>query len=235
MVYKMRLKGYLKETTQPTVKMTIDALTIAFSKIQQIMGQVNLFDIDDKTAINLLRKGFDDISVKLEMGKQKGGVRKYLAGGEFGGQYGKDYAWLIKLLPDFSKVFRKFAKERGMKNFMSHSKNPLFREFVELVSHEILHSQQALNSAGRAFDPEVQGITSTYTGNMKEYLKNPLEIEPYAQQAAIDAIRKGHSVYIATMRDLFPPKSKVWKKFVKKYKFYMEILKKEGDIKPYKK
>ena len=231
----MRLRHYLNETTQPTVNMTIEALKIAFNKILQIMGKVNLFDIDDKTAITLLRKGFDDISVKLEMGKQKGGVRKYLAGGQFGGEYGKDYAWLIKLQPGFSKVFRKFAKEKGMKNFMNHSKNPLFREFVELVSHEILHSQQALNSAGKAFDPEVQGITTTYTGNMKEYLSHPIEIEPYAQQAAIDAIRKGHSVYIATMRDLFPPKSKVWKKFVKKYKFYIEILKKEGDIKPYKK
>lgn len=235
MVYKMRLKGYLTETTQPTVKMTIDALKIAFRKILQIMGQVDLFDIDDKTALTLLRKGFDDISIKLEIVKSKGGVRKYLAGGEFGGDYGKDYAWLIKLLPGFSKVFKKFAKEKGKREFMDHNKNPLFREFVELVSHEILHSQQALNSAGAAFDPELQGISSTYTGNMKEYLKNPLEIEPYAQQAAIDVIRKGGSIYIQTMRELFPIKSKVWKKFVKKYKFYIEILKKEGDIKPYKK
>jgi hypothetical protein len=233
----MRLKGYLKETTQPTVKMTIDALKIAFGKIKQIieMGGDKFFDVDDKVALQIMRSGFDEVAVKLEMGKQKGGVRKYLAGGEFGGDYGKDYAWLIKLQPDFSKVFRKFAKERGMKNFMSHTKNPLFREMVELVSHEILHSQQALNSAGAAFDPEVQGITQTYTGNMKDYLKHPIELEAYAQQSAIDAIRKGQSVYIATMRDLFPPKSKIWKRFVKKYQFYMEILKKEGDIKPYKK
>ena len=233
----MRLQGYLKETTEPTVKNTIAALKIAFGKIKQIieMGGDKFFDIDDKIALQIMRAGFDEISVKLEIGKGGKGVRNYLAQGEFGGNYGKDYAWKIEMLPGFSKVFKKFAKERDWKNFMNHQKNPLFREMVEMLSHEILHSQQALNSAGAAFDPEVQGIESTYTGNMKEYLKHPLEIETYAQQTAIDMIRKGHSIYITTMRDLFPTSSKVWKKFVKKHKYYYELLKKQGDIKPFKK
>lgn len=237
MVCIMRLKGYLKETTQPTVKYTTEAVGIAFSKIKKIieMGGDKFFDIDDKTALMIMRAGFDEIAVKIDIGKKGKGVRKYLAQGEFGGNYGKDYAWKIDMLPGFSKVFKRFVKERDWKNFMSPSKNPLFREMVEMLSHEILHSQQALNSAGAAFDPEIQGITSTYTGNMKEYLKHPLEIETYAQQTAIDMIRKGHSVYIPVIRDLFPPSSKVWKKFVKKHKYYLELLKKQGDIKPWSK
>ena len=233
----MRLQIYLNESTEPTVKYTIEALKIAFSKIKQIieMGGDKFFDIDDKEALQIMRVGFDEVHVKLDIGKSGPGVRKYLADGEFGGNYGKDYVWKIEMLPGFSKVFKKFAKEKDWKNFMNHQKNPLFREMVEMLSHEILHSQQALNSAGKAFDPEVQGISSTYTGNMKEYLAHPLEIETYAQQTAIDMIRKGESVYITVMRDLFPTSSKIWKKFVKKHKYYYELLKKQGDIKPFKK
>ena len=233
----MRLTQYLNETTEPTVKLTTESVMIAFKKIKQIieMGGDKFFDIDDKVALQIMRSGFDEVGVKLVMGKKKGGVRKYLAQGEFGGEYGKDYAWKIDLLPGFSKVFKRFAKERDWKNFLSPSKNPLFREMVEMLSHEILHSQQALNSAGAAFDAKLQGIDSTWTGNMKEYLKHPLEIETYAQQTAIDMIRKGHSVYIPVIRELFPPSSKVWKKFVKKHKYYLELLKKQGDIQPYDK
>ena len=233
----MRLKQYITETTEPTVRQTTEAVAIAFKKMKQIieMGGDKFFDIDDKVALQIMRSGFDEVGVKLVMGKKKGGVRKYLAQGEFGGEYGKDYAWKIDLLPGFSKVFKRFAKERDWKNFLSPSKNPLFREMVEMLSHEILHSQQALNSAGAAFDANLQGIDSTWTGNMKEYLKHPLEIETYAQQTAIDMIRKGHSVYIPVIRELFPPSSKVWKKFVKKHKYYLELLKKQGDIQPYDK
>jgi len=233
----MRLQSYLNEATEPTVKYTIEALKIAFGKIKQIieMGGDKFFNINDKEALQIMRSGFDDIHVKLDIGKSGKGVRKYLAQGEFGGNYGADYAWKIELLPGFSKVFKRFAKERDWKNFMNHQKNPLFREMVEMLSHEILHSQQALNSAGAAFDPEVQGISSTYNGNMKDYLKHPLEIETYAQQTAIDMIRKGHSVYIPILRDLFPTSSKVWKRFIKKHKYYYELLKKQGDIKPFKK
>ena len=215
----MRLQGYLKETTEPTVKMTLEALKIAFDHVKKVMEAAGdkLFDIDDETAVYLMQKGFDQVAVKVELGKKmRGGVRKYLAQGEFGGNYGKDYAWLIQMLPGFSKVFKRFAKEKDWKNFTNHNKNPLFREMLEMVSHEILHSQQALNSAGAAFDPELQGIT-------------------YAQQTAIDMIRKGKSVYIPVMRDLFPPSSKVWKKFIKKHKYYYELLKKQGDIVPLKK
>jgi len=234
----MRLQGYLKETTEPTVKMTLEALKIAFDHVKKVMEAAGdkLFDIDDETAVYLMQKGFDQVAVKVELGKKmRGGVRKYLAQGEFGGNYGKDYAWLIQMLPGFSKVFKRFAKEKDWKNFTNHNKNPLFREMLEMVSHEILHSQQALNSAGAAFDPELQGITSTFTGNQKDYLKHPLELEAYAQQTAIDMIRKGKSVYIPVMRDLFPPSSKVWKKFIKKHKYYYELLKKQGDIVPLKK
>lgn len=233
----MRLQSYLKEITEPTVKLTTQTVEIAFSKIKKIieMGGDKFFDIDDKIALQIMKSGFDDVGVKIVQGKKKGGVRKYLAQGEFGGEYGKDYYWKIDLLPGFSKVFKRFAKERDWKNFMSPSKNPLFREMVEMLSHEILHSQQALNSAGAAFDPELQGITTTWSGNMKDYLKHPLEIETYAQQTAIDMIRKGHSVYIPVIRELFPPSSKVWKKFVKKHKYYLELLKKQGDIKPWSK
>jgi hypothetical protein len=234
----MRLRSYLNESTEPTVKNTIEALKIAFSKIKQIieMGGDKFFDIDDKEALQIMRVGFDIIHVKLDIGgKGSKGVRKYLAQGEFGGEYGKDYVWKIEMLPGFSKVFKKFAKEKSWKNFMNHQKNPLFREMTEMLSHEILHSQQALNSAGAAFDPEVQGLSSTYSGNMKDYLAHPLEIEAYAQQTAIDIIRKGTSIYIPVMRDLFPTSSKVWKKYLKKYKYYLELLKKQGDIKSFKK
>jgi len=231
----MRLEQYILETTQPTIKYTKEALLLVFKKLQRLMKHFNLFDIDDTTALNLLIKSFKNVGVKLEMGKKAGGVRKYLSHGEFGGNYGKDMPWLIQLQPGFSKVFRRFAKEKDMKNFLSPNKNPLFRELLETMSHEVLHADQYINSKTKAFDPDIIGIESTFSGSIEDYLKNPLEIEPYAQQAAVDMIRKGKSSYIGIFRDLFPKDGIVWRKFLKKYTFYLDILKTQGDIKPYNK
>lgn len=230
----MRLKSYINETTSPTVQYTKEALLLAFKKLQRLIKHFDLFDIDDKTALNLLIKSFKNLGVKLEMGK-RGGIRKYLSHGEFGGDYGKDLSWLIQLQPGFSKVFKKFAKEKDMKNFLNPNKNPLFRELLDTMSHEVMHADQFINSKTKAFDPDIIGIESTFGGSIEDYLKNPLEIEPYAQQAAIDMIRKGRSYYIGVFRDLFPKNGIVMKKFYKKYQYYLELLKTQGDIQPYNK
>ena len=231
----MRLQRYLTEITDPSVDMAIESLKLVFNNIRGMLTKFDLFDVDDHLAMKMLKNGFNGIGVKLEMGGKRG-TRKYVVGGEFGGNYGGNYHWLIKMKPGFSEVFKKFATSRGWKYLEDPRRNPLMRELVEILSHEILHTKQALGSGGAAFDPELQGMTSTYTGNMKDYLKNPLEIEPYAQQAAMDTIRKGekNSPILKNYRSLFPSGSKVLKKFLKKYAYYLTILKKEGEIESFK-
>ncbi len=230
----MRLQQYIIETTKPTVRYTRQALDKVFQKLQKIITQTNAFDIDDKLALKMLKIAFKDFGVKLEMGG-KGGVRKYTGEGEFGGDYGEGNAWLIKMQPGFSEVFKRFAKEKSMKNFLNPNKNPLFRELLEIISHEVLHADQYINSKTKAFDPDLHGIESTFGGSMEDYLKNPLEIEPYAQQAAVDMIRKGRSFYIGIFRSYFPKNGYIMKRFFKKYQFYLKILKTQGDIQPYNK
>jgi hypothetical protein len=230
----MRLKRHLKEATEPTVDMATKSLEHVFEKIRSIFSKVDLFDLDDNLALKILRSGFDNVGVKLEMGRKKGS-RKYIENAEFGGKYGGDYNWLIRMKPGFSKVFKKFATPRGWKLLEDPNKNPLLRELIEVLSHEIIHTKQAIDSSGAAFDPEIQGIDTTFSGNIKDYLKHPLEIEPHAQQAAIDTIRMGadKSPIIKNYKALFPPGSKVMKTFLKKYAFYLTALKAQGDIKPY--
>lgn len=232
----MKLRKYLKEATEPSVDMATEGIKLVFDNIRKILTHADVFDVDDDLALRLLRKGFDEFGVKLEMGGKRGSSRKYVSGAQFGGKYGGDYHWLIQMKPGFSKVFKKFATPRGWKYLTDPSKNPLFRELVEVLSHEIIHTKQALGSGGAAFDPEVQGIEATFTGNVKDYLKHPLEIEPHAQQAAIDTIRMGekNSPTLKNYKTLFPSGSNVLKKFLKKYKFYLDILQKQGDIKSYK-
>jgi len=231
----MKLQLYLTEITQPTVKMTTEVLTNVFKIIRSIFERYDLFDINDDLALRLMKHPFDTAGIKLVMGDKKGN-RKYISSGEFGGNYGGDYAWLIKMKPGFSKVFKRFATSRGWKYLEDPVKNPLFRELVEILSHEILHTQQALGSNGAAFDPEIQKMKSTYSGSYEDYLKHPLEIEAYAQQAAIDTIRKGekNSPVFQAYKEYFPKGSNILKKFLKKYSFYLSALKKEGDIKSYK-
>ena len=117
----MRLKQYLNEKTEPTVKLAIEAVGEAFSDIANIMSKMKgqLFDIDDETALTLLKRVFDRQKVKIELHKSKRGTRKYVADGEFGGEYGGEYVWRIRMLTGFSKVFKKFAKERGMRDFLN--------------------------------------------------------------------------------------------------------------------
>ena len=231
----MRLTQYLNEITEPTVRYTLENLKKGFERLGKTIQMKKLYEMDDKQAVKLLAKEFADIGVKIVLGKKAGGVRKYVGHGEFGGDYGKGLIVNIEMQPGFSKVFRRFAKEKSMKNFTNHVKNPIFREMLEVISHEIMHADQFLNSKGSAFDPDLIGIEDTYNGNMEDYLKNPLEIEPYAQQAAIDTIRKGHSFFVFLFKSYFPKNSPVLKKFLKKFIYYLELLKTQGDIQPYDK
>ena len=232
----MKLKRYLIEITAPSVDMATQVLEVVFKDVRSLLTKIDAFDIDDHMALKILKTGFDKVGVKLEMGSDLKSVKKYISSAEFGGKYGSDYHWLIKMKPGFSDIFKRFATSKGWKYMENPTKNPLMRELVDTLSHEILHTKQALGSGGAAFDPELQGMQSTYTGNLKDYLKNPIEIEPFAQQAAIDTIRMGekNSPIIKNYKSSFPSGSKTLKKFLKKYSLYLIQLKKEGDITPFK-
>ena len=129
----MRLTQYLNEITEPTVRYTLENLKKGFERLGKTIQMKKLYEMDDKQAVKLLAKEFADIGVKIVLGKKAGGVRKYVGHGEFGGDYGKGLIVNIEMQPGFSKVFRRFAKEKSMKNFTNHVKNPIFREMLEVI------------------------------------------------------------------------------------------------------
>jgi hypothetical protein len=230
----MRLKQYLVEITTPTVKDAIYGLMPIFKRINTVLKKYKIYNMTDTEAVDILNSAFKEASINVKIATSKGDRRKkYVSGAEYGGYYGPNINFRVFLKKGFSKVFRRFAKENKLDVFYNPNENPLFREIAEALAHELIHMKQDISSKGKAFELKPGEAESTFTGNIIEYFKHPLEIEAYAQEAAIEMLRRGESNVAGTYKELFNNKSSIYKEFFKKFAYYRKQLEKEGVIKKY--
>lgn len=207
----MRLKQYINETTKTTV---VKSKIIIQKHLPEIMKEFEKENwiISDKKAIDIINKYFKRDNIEFELIEERiiGKSSKNIAGGVA-------YSNGITIYPvkGFAETFRRYAKPDKKEDFLNTATNKFFGEIHSILTHELIHIDQYELAKGKMPKKEID------TDKTKEYLSDKQEIEAFAQQAALEIARKGKSNIITRYKNEFKPTDKVWKRFMKKFFFYM--------------
>lgn len=212
----MKLKKYiLKEITDPTIEKAKKVIEYNIPKLYNILSKKS-FNISNNVLVNILNNLFKNNNIKFKLvpiGTKKR-YRYIVAGYMFiDGRIEIEISNNKKT----GKFFRRFAQENKKESFFSIEKNAFLQELLSIISHEMIHIEQYKKSGTKGW---------LETGETEaEYLADPQELEAYAQDAAIEIIRRGKSHTIKRYFASFTIKDAILRKFLKKTAYYCGKLK----------
>lgn len=217
----MRFRRYLTEITKSPFKELASNMRDDLSGLYDRLKKKNWVFTDNELA-SIMQ---DELAGTRFIIGPRGGRKKYVTSGEFNANDQK-MPWKIELTQGVSKFFRRFAKEEKKSVFLDVNKNAFIRELLSVMTHEIIHAFQMISSKGKAFiKPYPKNFTNV------QYFKDPLEIEAWAHDAALELVRTRESEIVSLYMMMFKTQEpKVWKKFMKKVVFYVQDIKKSGII-----
>ena len=162
---------------------------------------------------------YHDIRFFLADNPTKDNFRKYIECGLF------HYDGLIEiylreeLLPFLQRL--RFKKDY-MSRWINFGKNRFLEEYLEVVSHELLHRKQWELGLKYGRETNSNGVLD------KDHFSDPSEIQAHAQDAAlalaIDRSLISQTYFIAYYRDIFGPHDPVFKTFMKNLQRFLEKM-----------
>jgi len=222
----MRLKEYIDESVIDEVKNIINIIKPMISLLHRYLKDKD-WEIDDKELIEVLNIVFGKGKPKFvfDISKEPYGGYKTVNNADFDIS-GPIISINIYLTKGASKFFETFKDPKEEKNFTNIRKNEFFSDLISMLSHEFRHLGQLTSSKFKAAFVNPDELTDkTYW----KYLESHVEIDAFSFEAAIDYIKNGkngnaYKIY----KQVFDPKDKTYKKFLKKFELYKEKIKKSG-------
>lgn len=122
-----------------------------------------------------------------------------------------------------SKIEDKIKEFRDM-SLKEFSKTLFVKEFIEVLSHELVHREQWIKSRHLMLSPRYAGEDIP----LRRYLSFPQEIEAHAHDAAMK-LHNGEKAPELEVYQLFGKKHPVFKRFMKKVYQFREAMKKRDE------
>ena len=215
----MRFKQYINEITKPTVSKTKKMIESHMAEMFRILNKNNWI-MNDNAIVSMLTSMFKKDGILFILGKGKDRHSKYIEGGNIAAE---GLLIMIIVSPGVGKAFKQFAKPKRQQIFYDIDKNEFFRNLLDAISHELLHKRQFKASKGKSF--EMSPESSKY--EFINYLKDPVEMEAFAQMAAVEMKRFGVSKTFDNLLNAFTlvKDMKAKNRFIKKVIKYVEKLK----------
>ena len=201
----MRFKKHLNEISRPTIKDAVRLINKHLGEIGRRLEK-NGWKVTDKNLVKILNAVFNRDGVRFKLNTR--GVKsigRFITSGFIWGNPNEKI--LIVIQPGSGDYFRRFAKPNKRQNFFEILKNEFFSQLHGTLSHELIHITQSIVSRSKSVQK---------TQNDDEYLSDPEEIEAFAQDAATELIRIGHSKTWNLYRFNFKPDNPTYRKFIKK-------------------
>jgi len=226
----MRLNRYLTEAIRPQ---TIEAVKITMKGWNDFLG---MMERAIETGKVIKRNAFEDFlttayspwNIEFERttkGQEKAQVEgyskhKYVLGGELDPE-GTIY---LQIHPKTADIMYSIATKEGIHALSD--KSGLFDEIRNILSHELVHREQAKKAGDKFFTPGKKF-------NFYQYFADPQEIAAFAQQAATDEWLRRDSDIKELYTQTYGTKNKIYKKFMRLYKETLDAIRK-GKINPQK-
>jgi len=212
-IYEARADAYSKG--KKITKLIMDKF---FSKLQK---KSFVYATMDDLVFDLNQVSPKMIKFDTKMSKRNLGM--YISGGIFDWDTKKIHIHLTNKLNDY---LRRFAREDKQSNYFDVKKNMFYKELLEVLSHEIVHTFQYQVAHLKPFEQ----ITPDDMGG---YLSRQVEIDAYALHAAIQIINSDRSSIWDSYEKFYSNgdiDKKQYKKFVKKVYANIREIKKLGLI-----
>jgi len=216
----MRLKRYIIEITDPTIKRARRAIENNMVELYRILSKKG-WNVDTKMVVKIMDGLFKRYNIRFKLDKK--GVKsstQFLTRGYFFTHDGRIEVY-IDDDPKTGKFFRRFAGSDKYDIFFDVGRNAFLRNLLDFLSHEIIHREQ-LNKAGISF---INSFNITDDSAGEDYLSDHFEIEAFAQDAAIQIVRGKSPTIMKIYFDYFDIKDSTMKKFLKKVTQYVAKLK----------
>ena len=214
----MRFKQYINEITKPTIKNAIRMVNKRLGEIGRVFEK-NGWQISDTALIKTLNAAFKNDNLYFSFDK-RGALS---LGRHITSAFTFDNPHLpivIKVKQGSSSYFRRFTKPGKRENFFKIQNNEFFKELTTILAHELIHVTQNIVSRGKSFGPD------EFDPNADKdiYLSDPMELDAFAQGAAIELLDRGESNIMKDYQDSFETNHPTYKKFIKKLYKYIRAI-----------
>jgi len=210
----MRLQKHLNEITEPTVTPVKELITSAMPELYRILSKHN-WNVTDEMVIKIFNGVFKKYDMKFDLSLRKVNVGRLIGWG----QYETNNKTTLFVTPfKTSKYFQRFAKKGKYSDFFDIRKNEFLRNVCRVLAHEYIHAIQNYKSKGKF----IIGYTGLDASTEAEYLSSHIELDPHAQDAAIEIKEIGTSKTLKRYENAFEPTDKPYKEFLKKLYFYID-------------
>ncbi len=211
-----RLNSYITEITRLKDK---EAKKIVFSKLgkfEKLLDKQN-WQVDMSLAATLMLISYKNHNLRFSLGTPEDTDLAKREGRDFFLGASTDIDGEIVLYLSDDVEFRQKIENFKDSQFM--------KEFIEVLSHELVHREQWLKSDGKllskGFDPDM---------SIRKYLSSKYEVEAHAHDAAVK-LHKGENAPELEVYGVFGKSHPIFKRFMKKvFKFRKELEKRDSKL-----
>ncbi len=211
-----QFKRYITEITRLKDK---EAKRIVFSKLgkfEKFLDKQN-WQVDMSLAITLMFISYKNHNLRFSLGTPEDTDLARREGRDFFLGASTDIDGEIVLYLSADVEF-----QQKIENFKG---SQFVKEFIEILSHELVHREQWLKSGGnllsKGFDPDM---------SIRKYLSSKYEVEAHAHDAAVK-LHKGENAPELEVYGVFGKGHPIFKRFMKKvFKFRKELEKRDSKV-----